>query len=160
MGILWSPRTSSAYTLESCPRNSTFILFYLVWVSWKSITKYLQEYFELIEGAGGRKGNGSGKLYNYIYIHIYCLFLCFERFHCIVLANLKLKFRDLPACFSVMGLKVCVAGWCTPLNLKKLLCLCMFCLHTTCMLGACWGQKRSDLRELQLWQLWLLFGRC
>lgn len=56
-------------------------------------------------------------------MHIYCLFLCFERFHCIVLVDLKLKFRDLPACFSVMGLKVCVAGWRThtPLNLKNLL---------------------------------------
>lgn len=80
-------------------------------------------------------------IYTYICIctYAYILFVCFERFHCIVLVNLKLKFRDLPACFSVMGLKVCVAGWRTPLNLKKLLFYfyaCFVCIPCACLVPA------------------------
>lgn len=54
---------------------------------------------ELAEG----KGMG-GNVYACMYTHIYY----FDRqSYYIALADLELKFRELPAFFSVMGLKVC-----------------------------------------------------
>lgn len=172
-GILCSPRTSSAYTLESCPRNSTFILFYLVWVNYK---KYYKVPSRILwtHRRGWRKkrewGMGEGNDI-IIYTHI-CICMCAYILFVSLFWEVSLYSPGWPETqiqrpayllFSdgIKGVHGRLARTHPPLNLKNLLFYvyeCFVCV-LECLVPA--EVRRGQISEnCSCDRLWLPCGRC